>query len=185
MKELACFVEGESDSEFLRGLLAKVLPADVVFYTIVFGGKRGLAKKLPARLRAWRKPDCVFLVLRDQDDGDCREIKEQLKKICAAARKPAALVRIACRELENWYLGDLAAVETVYPQSKAARKINQRKFQSDNVDRLNGKDEMEKLCGGEFGEIDCARRMGQSMDISVNQSVSFRHLISGVKKLCQ
>jgi hypothetical protein len=56
-------------------------------------------------------PDSFFVVLRDQDSGDCLEIKERLMALCGRAGKEDALVRIACRELESFYLGDLKAVE--------------------------------------------------------------------------
>lgn len=50
-------------------------------------------------------------MLRDKDSGDCVETKNRLAGICRDAGKPNALIRIACHELESWYLGDLSAVE--------------------------------------------------------------------------
>ncbi len=49
--------------------------------------------------------------MRDQDSGDCKAIKNKLVGLCSEAGKDGVLVRVACRELESFYLGDLVAVE--------------------------------------------------------------------------
>ena len=56
-------------------------------------------------------PESRFVVLCDQDSADCRTVKKGLVRKCHDAGKDKAFVRIACRELESWYLGDLTAVE--------------------------------------------------------------------------
>jgi len=48
-------------------------------------GKQELEKQLPLKLRAWRLPDCKFVVLRDKDSGDCVVIRKGLVKKCNMA----------------------------------------------------------------------------------------------------
>ena len=95
----------------LKGVLPRILPEDVYVYYVVFEGKQDLEKQVERRLRLWKKPDSVFLVMRDQDTGDCIAIKQNLAdKVNASGKQSTAIIRIACHELENFYLGDLRAV---------------------------------------------------------------------------
>ena len=110
MTQLVFFLEEPSAREMLQGVLPRLLPVDVETKFVVFEGKQDLEKRLPIRLRAWQRTDARFVVMRDQDSGDCVAIKQQLIQKCREAGKPEALVRIACRELETFYLGDLKAV---------------------------------------------------------------------------
>ena len=118
MKTLVFFLEELSAREMLKGLLPRILPVDeeleCVF--VVFEGKHDLEREIERKLRGWMRPNSKFLILRDQDAGDCRKIKANLLKKCENAGKPDTLVRIACRELESWFLGDLPSVEkTISP----------------------------------------------------------------------
>ena len=108
MTTLAFFLEEPSAEEMLKGILPKILPDHVEPRFIVFQGKQDLEKQLVRRLRLWRAPDTMFIVLRDQDSGDCRVIKRNLSDKCQVADKPNTVVRIACHELESFYLGDLS-----------------------------------------------------------------------------
>src|SRR5690606_41825053 len=63
----------------------------------LFEGKQDLEKRLPIRLRAWQNPDARFIVMRDQDSGDCVVIKQGLVNICSSAGHPNALDRKSTR----------------------------------------------------------------------------------------
>lgn len=89
------------------------------------------------------------------------------------------LVRIACRELEAWYLGDMDAIEKVYPRFKASQHRNKKKFR--DPDHPNPSDELAKLIP-EFGKTTAAREIPKHMDLENNRSVSFNHLISGIRR---
>lgn len=87
MKTLVFFLEEPSAKAMLEGVLPKVLPADITTRYIVFEGKQDLEKRLPGKLRGWKLPDTTFVVMRDQDSGDCVVIK----KICKiSAGRPDA-----------------------------------------------------------------------------------------------
>jgi hypothetical protein len=111
MKHLVLFLEEASAKAAFEGLLPRFLPEDVVVQYVVFEGKSDMEKRLERKLRGWIQPNTGFLVLRDQDAADCHDVKKKLLQICQRAGKPCAVVRVACRELESWYFGDLAAVE--------------------------------------------------------------------------
>ena len=77
----------------------------------MFEGKRDLDKRLGRKIRGYRKPGAQFMILRDQDSGDCMAIKQQLRGLIPEHRHNDCVIRIVCRELESFYLGDLRAVE--------------------------------------------------------------------------
>jgi hypothetical protein len=128
MTTLAFFLEEPSAKEMLIQLLPRFLPPDIVPKFVVFKGKQDLEKQLVKKLRGWCVPDTKFVVMRDQDAADCLAIKARLIELCQQAGKPEALVRIACHELETFYLGDLAAVEEGLGVNGLAAKQQVRKF---------------------------------------------------------
>lgn len=111
MSKLVFLLEEASAKAMLEGLLPNIIPESIDPKYIVFDGKQDLEKQIERKLRGWLEPNSAFIVLRDQDSGDCLEIKEVLVRKCNEAQKPDTIVRIACRELESWYFGDLKAVE--------------------------------------------------------------------------
>ena len=145
MRELVFFLEEQAAKEMLDGLLPKLLDeSSISFRCIFFEGKQDLEKQLGRRLRNWRNPETSFVVLRDQDSGDCAAVKQRLIDICRKAKKPDTLVSIVCRELESWYLGDLKAVETGLQCTGLSGQQQKSKFRS--PDRLsNAKQELKKL----------------------------------------
>jgi hypothetical protein len=110
MKTLVFLLEEPSAQDALQGFLPSILPPDVSVEYLVFEGKQDLEKRMVRRMRGWLKPNSVFVVLRDQDSADCRIIKQNLSGLCREAGKPDATVRIACRALESWFIGDWASV---------------------------------------------------------------------------
>ena len=134
MTQLVFFLEERSAKEMLKGLLPKLLPEGFEVQYLVFEGKQDLEKRLPRRLRAWQRPDALFIVLRDKDSADCVEVKQRLTQICESAGRSDTLVRIACHELESWYLGDLAAVATAIGPDSIVRQQMGRRFR--DPDRL-------------------------------------------------
>ena len=130
MIQIVFFLEEPSAREMLQGVLPKVLPEHIMTQFVVFRGKQDLEKRLPIRLKAWQHPDTLFVVMRDQDNGDCTAIKQGLVKKCIDSGKPTALVRIACRELESFYLGDLKAVSEAIGPANIEKHQNKAKFRN-------------------------------------------------------
>lgn len=184
MKTLVFFLEEPSAKEMLKGVLPNIIPENVHLDFKIFEGKQDLEKNLGKILRAWNKPDCVFLVLRDQDSGDCIKIKNNLFEMCRNSKKIPAIVRIACRELESFYLGDLNAIETGLGIHGLAKKQNTEKFR--NPDKLsNPSIELEILTKGVYQKISGSRAIAPHLDSNNNRSHSFSVLIKGIRKLIE
>ena len=181
MNQLVFFLEERSARTMLQVVLPKILPETIQLTYIVFRGKQDLEKRLLMRLRAWQNPRAKFVVLRDQDGADCKEIKDNLIAKCREAGKPDVLVRIACRELESFYLGDLDAIAASIGPDNLGRLKNRDKFR--NPDKLmNPSNELKKLAPS-YRKQSGSRAISAKLDLENNRSASFRALVSGVRKL--
>lgn len=184
MKTLVFCLEEPSAREMLEGVLPRVLPANVTPRFIIFKGKQDLEKQLVKRLRGWCTPNTQFVVMRDQDAADCHNVKEKLVQLCEQAGKPETLVRVACREMESFYLGDLAAVENGLELSGIAPKQNSSKFR--DPDHLaNPVQEICRLTNNRYQKISGFRAIGPHLELTANRSKSFMALITGIKRLVE
>ena len=164
---------------FLEGLLARVLP-EHVWTLIPHNGKNDLEKSIVRKLRAWREPNARFLILRDQDEADCRAVKARLVELCDEAGRSDVVVRVVCRALESWFLADLAAVDQAFGTALASRQA-QRKFR--DPDQLHAPDrELTKLVPG-FTKGAGARALGPIVDLNNERSASFRCFMETLRRL--
>jgi len=180
---LVFFVEDQSTKVMLSGLLPRVLPEEVQTTVIAFEGKSDLEAHLPLKLRGWRTPDCRFIVIRDQDSADCRTVKSRLTEICTTAGKPETLVRVACHELESWYLGDLLAVE----QGLGIPGLSVQQMSSTlrSPDHLNNaKEVLIRITKQVYQEVGGSRSIGPHLRTdSSNLSHSFQVFLAGVRRV--
>jgi hypothetical protein len=184
MKTLVCLLEEPSAEEMLKGLLPKILPEDMSPVFHVFEGKQDLEKRMTGILRAWQAPRCHFLVIRDQDSGDCTVVKERLAALCQAGGKADAVVRIACRELESFFLGDLAAVETGLSVRGLSAHQGSRKFRAPD-DLGNPTQELSRLTNGRYQKVAGSRAIGPHLALAGNRSHSFNVLLAGIRKVVE
>ena len=182
MSELVFLLEEASAEEMLKGLLPRLLPADLSVRYISFEGKSDLEKQLVRRLRGYLVPNAQFIVLRDKDAGDCRLIKAGLVVKCNDAGRPNALVRIACHELESWYLADLAAVELGLQIPRISEKQNQAKFRTPDS-LANAAQELERLTNNRYQKVGGSRDIGPHLDLGNTRSHSFAVFIAGIRRL--
>jgi hypothetical protein len=126
--KIVFLVEEPSMDELLQGILPKILPSTLKFQIIPHQGKTDLESSIPKKLRGWREPDVRFVVLRDNDSGDCKKLKRKLVRMCSEAGRPDTLVRIVCQELESWLLGDLNALSVAYNEPKIRDQEKKAKF---------------------------------------------------------
>jgi hypothetical protein len=186
MLNLVCLLEEPSAKKMLEVVLKKLLPDSVVVRYIVFEGKQDLEKHLEVKLRAWLAPNSCFLVLRDQDSGDCIKIKNNLmEKVYNSGKAQNTIVRIACRELESFYLGDLEAVEKGLALKNLAKQQNNKKFRA--PDELeNASEILRKLSGSTYQKIQGSHAIAPFLKLDgSNRSSSFNVLISGIKKIIE
>jgi predicted ATP-binding protein involved in virulence len=98
------------------------------------------------------------------------------------AGKPETVVRIACRELESWYLGDLAAVERALKVKNLALHAQKAKYRI--PDKIgNPSSELRSLTKGAYQKINGSRSIGKEMNPDNNTSYSFKEFIKGVRRL--
>jgi len=174
-------LEEPSAQDVLEGLLPRILPEEVDVQFLVFEGKQDLEKHMGRRMRGWLKRESAFVVLRDQDSGDCRIIKDRLTTLCREAGKPDAVVRIACRTLESWFVGDWDSVGKAFEQPRLANLKRKAIYQ--DPDRLgNPVTELRKVIP-DYQKRDGARRIGRLLDPSRNCSRSFQLFVETVRRL--
>ena len=181
MTQIVFFLEELSAQEMLKGLLPKIIPQHIQIHYMLFEGKQDMEKRLPIRLRAWQRPDARFVVLRDKDNGDCKEIKNDLAGKCADCGKPDTLIRIACHELETFYLGDLPAVADAIGPPGLRNQQNKAKYR--NPDNLLKPSQELKRIAPTYQKVSGSRAIGPLLNIEQNRSPSFRTLVSGVQRL--
>lgn len=181
VEHLVVLLEEPSAEDFLRVVIPKVIPATVCVHFLVFEGKQDLEKQLPRRIRGWLQPNSRFFVMRDQDSDDCRRVKDRLVDLCVEAGRPDTLVRIACRELESFFLGDLEAVARAFNRPQIAAHRRTAKYR--NPDLLGSPvDELRKLVPG-YQKREGARRISPFLNLDVNQSRSFIAVMGGLNKV--
>ena len=107
------------------------------------------------------------------------DVKQELAKLCLKNGDCPTLIRIACRELKAWYLGDMDAIQKVYPIFKADQYRNKAKFR--DPDTCNPSDELKKLIPN-FQKGYASKEISKYISIENNRSASFGHFVSGLKR---
>ena len=120
-------------ADLLDRLLPRLFPK-LAFRCVPHEGKSDLEGSLVRKLRNWRVPGVRFVVMRDQDGGDCHAVKARLSALCQAAGRPDSLVRVVCRELEAWYVGDVDALAATYPSAASRIRARMAKRRFSNPD---------------------------------------------------
>ena len=123
------FVEDASTKEALEVLINRLARGlgSFSFAITAFHGKGQMLAEIEQRLlpiARSRWADAVILII-DQDDDDCLDLKRRLAAAALNAGLSAAgphehsinvTIRIAMSELESWFLGDPAAIGRAYPR---------------------------------------------------------------------
>lgn len=181
---LVFLLEEKSAEILLKSILSKIFDdkTNIVVRFIPFEGKQDMQKNLKRKINDYRYTNSKFIILHDQDGHDCFVLKESLKELCPIKDKNRLLIRIACHELESYYLADLNAVAVAFSQPKLSNLQKKRKFR--NPDNLaNAKEELKKITNYEYTEILGSKRIAPHLNINNEISVSFKHLISGIRQL--
>lgn len=183
MITLVFLLEEPSAKALLETLLPRLLPNGVTARFIVFEGKQDLDKQLERKLRGWLAPHSKFVVLRDQDNSDCVRLKRELQQKCAKAGHGSTLVRIACRELEAWYFGDLTAVSQALSQPNLAEYAVKAKYREPDKIICPSR-ELKSISGQMYQKVAGSRTIGAYLDVtSINTSTSFQSFLAGLKRL--
>ena len=181
MNRIVFLLEEDSMRILLEGLLPRLFPG-LSFQCVPHEGKQDLEKSIPRKLKAWREPGVSFVVMRDQDNTDCHQLKTDLVQLCLGTGRRGVLVRVVCRELEAWYIGEPKALKQAFPKIRpsALRELGQRRYQNpDTVVRPS--DTIARLVP-EFQKRSGARRMAAFLSRE-NTSNSFRVFVEGIERL--
>lgn len=181
MIQFVFLLEEESMKACLNVLLPRILPDGITFKCIPHEGKQDLEKSIPRKLKGWNQPNTRFVIVRDKDSADCIEVKNRLLRLCQEAGRNDVLVRIACHELESWFLGDLNAVEQAFKLDNIAKLQHKRKYK--NPDQLsNASEELEKIVKS-YRKVSGAKEIAQHLSLKNNCSISFNNFLKGVSRL--
>lgn len=184
MRELVFLLEELSARAMLESLLPRLLSNKIACRFIVFEGKQDLEKQLARKIRAYQNAHARFIILRDQDSyPDCLALKNSLLNRCnESLKQEKCLVRIACRELETFYLADLFAVEQAL-QTKGLASQQQRKKFCDPDKLGNPKQELKRLSKNAYAEVSGSRLIGEHLAVDNTRSRSFRNLIAAIRRV--
>lgn len=184
---LVFLLEEPSMKLLLEGLLPRLMPGWVVgqhFLCIPHEGKSDLDRSIPRKLSAWQIPGDRFVILRDNDGADCAAVLNKIQAMCVASGRPDSLVRLACQELEAWYLGDLEAVAAAFEQPKVNSPAHRKKFVNPDAWQKPSV-ELERLVP-RFQKGAGARSMAQHLrEPEYNRSHSYGKFVKGLRRLVQ
>ncbi|MCW3096867.1 MAG: enolase [Chthonomonadaceae bacterium] len=156
--------------------------------------KRILLDQLPRLLRGYKRTpgiDAVVVVV-DSDRKNCQDFLNELRSVAVESGAPDTMFRIAIEEIEAWYLGDPAAIQTAYPRAKQAPLS---KYEQDSVCGTwelladivypGGIKAVNKIGWPLPGTLkhEWAGNIGVHMDIERNVSPSFNKFVSGLRRL--
>ncbi|WP_304303650.1 DUF4276 family protein [Pseudacidovorax intermedius] len=181
---LVFLLEEPSMRVLLEGWLPRLFPGWVSgehFLCVPHEGKSDLDRSIARKLAAWRYPGDRFVIVRDNDNADCIDLKARLRRRCEDAGRPDSLIRLVCQELESWYLGDLAALAAAFDTPRIDSPANRKRF--DAPDSWQKPSVEVKRLIPAFQKIGGARAMAAHLEAQRNRSPSLRAFVAGVRRL--
>lgn len=179
MSRLVFLLEERSMKVLLEDLLPRLFPG-LEFICVTHEGKQDLEKSIPRKLRAWRVPEVRFMVIRDNDGGDCRALKRRLLGLCVEGGRSDTVVCIACQELEAWYLGDPEALFAAFGRESLREIGGKAKFRNPDEVQVPSRELADLI--PEFQKGSGARRMAATLRREGNTSRSYQAFLEGVEK---
>jgi len=185
---LYIFTEEHSCKIVFDLILPKLLPKAISFKVFPHQGKQDLERGLRLSMPAISKtPGAKILILMDQDSNDCKELKSSLKEIIEDKCHCEYSIRIICKELESWFLGDLYAIKAAYPRFKPELYASKSNFR--NVDKItNPSKQLLKIIPeyakrSSLPKLEVSESIANHLDIERNRSSSFKNTIMAISKL--
>ncbi|MGO9770702.1 MAG: DUF4276 family protein [Roseiarcus sp.] len=179
-RDIVVFVEEPSAFEIARAVARKLGLLERM--TILkHQGAGDLERSLANKIAKDPYPNSKFLVLRDADNKDCKALKRDLRERVPRGKRARTVVRIVCQELEAWYL---AQPNALISAGALARQIPKKTLNT-NVDAISNPKRLFLSLAHDKGQIEHARRIGPELDVASTQSASFKHFISGLRKLAE
>ena len=180
MGRVVFLLEEYSMKALLDGLLPRLFP-QLVFQCVPHDGKGDLEKSIPRKLRGWREPGVRFVVVRDNDREDCLDLKRSLRELCAVRPEQDCLIRIACQELEAWYLGEPDALADAFKKESLRRIGSRARFRKPDAVHYPAR-ALSRLVP-QYQKISGARALAGRLTREGNRSPSFQAMLDGVERL--
>ncbi|MFL0648127.1 DUF4276 family protein [Cylindrospermopsis raciborskii UAM/DH-BiRr] len=193
-------VEEPSAEEALKTLLPKLLKGRSRHKIINFGSKSKLLKLLSQRLSAYgdrisKGENVRIIVLVDQDNDDCKKLKNQLEGIAqqtglSTKSKPdsegrfVVLNRIVIKELESWFIGDTEALRKAFsslPSISPKSGIFRSPDNGGSWEALHRFLKKHGIYKNGYPKIEAARRISLHMKPDQNYSPSFNCFKAGIE----
>ncbi len=180
MSRIVFLLEEYSMKVLLDGLLPRLFP-QLSFLCVPHEGKQDLERSIPRKLPAWREPGVRFVVVRDNDNGDCKQTKARLVAMCEKAGREDTLIRIVCQELEAWYLGDLSAVAAAFDMPAVPKAGRSARYRDPDAVVQPSMALLELVPS--FQKVSGARTLAPRLNEGTNASRSFRTFVAGVRRV--
>ncbi|MDR0802630.1 hypothetical protein [Fluviicola sp.] len=184
---LHIFTEELSAKNVFDEILPKIIPG-ISYRIYPHQGKQDLHKALKTTIPSISKiPGSRILITRDQDNQDCKDVKNDLAQVLDGKCVCPYSIRIVCRELESWFLGDLNAIKQAYPRFKPEQHIGKADFK--NVDLIAiPKNYLLRIIpeyhnAETLPKLETSSKISQFLDLDNNTSMSFQFTISAIKQL--
>ncbi len=181
-KELVFLLEEPSAKIMLQNVRERLPHNNIQFNYIVFEGKGDLDKNFANRVKNYCNNNARFIILRDKDSADCKKLKQEMLNKIFSIKGKNIKIRIACHELESFYLGDLKAVETGMGISKLSAMQNNRKYRE--PDQLaNAKQELQNITHKRYQSVSSSRHIAPYLSLDgTNKSDSFNILVQCINE---
>jgi hypothetical protein len=174
-------LEEVSACEMLRKMMPRHFPSLSCRYR-TFSGKPDLMARMEKTIKNHTDKDCHFVIVCDQDLDDCIELKNRIAGSCQKTGKKALChIRIACHELESWYLAQLDVVSRHFGVPEVIRLQNTKYRYPDNTTKPS--EDLRRITKGNYQKVKGSRIMGDCLDPNVDRSTSFKNFIAVLKKL--
>lgn len=182
MKEIVIFTEEPSIKPVFDNLAQRLDLCGAYLRIVPHNGVSDLEKSLPRKLRAWQNPNSVFLVVRDNDHGDCIQRKAHLQTIVDSSGKgDRTLIRIVCQELEAWFLGDRQAMDDAGILNITDNPASLR----GDPDQLHNPSQLLDRHLNGYMKVRNAETIAPFMCPDRNISASFRQTVQAIKRLAE
>ncbi len=173
-------LEEQSAEEMLRQFMPRLFPGVSCSYRR-FAGKGELLKRLEKVIRNHDDSECHFVILCDRDQDDCLKLKKRIDSLCRQTGKyDRCRIRIACYELESWYLAQLDVVASHFGVPELVRRQNHYP-NPDNAEKPSKI--LERITRNNYQKIKGSRIMGQYLKSDVTRSTSFKNFIKLLRQL--
>lgn len=144
--------------------------------------QKSISKVVPALSRV---PGSCILILHDQDSANCHDLKQRLLALITGATAPIK-VRIVCRELESWFLGDFNALHQIFPRFSPEQIHNPSRFR--RIDAVvNPLAELKRivpeLANRTVPKVWLSKTVAPKMSIYANRSESFNQFVGALRSL--